>query len=216
MTDADAHPHPAKPDPAGPDHPALHLVTPPRADAPPLFLASSASPPGGSAGLATRAASPAAACQQQSSPPPPAAAAVVTPTTTSSDVSGFSARAISPGGGGGGGGDGGSANAPALLPKHTRVRVTGNARTRPDLVGLEGWVLTRGGAGLGGWHQLVRRREGERDGRGGGGGWVGLRGGGRAGAPTCVRAFCFPTRTRPPARSRRPLDECTGIRSKPG
>ena len=191
MTDADAHPHPAKPDPAGPDHPALHLVTPPRADAPPLFLASSASPPGGSAGVATRAASPAAACQQQPSPPPPAAAAVVTPTTTSSDVSGFSARAISPGGGGGGGGggDGGSANAPALLPKHTRVRVTGNARTRPDLVGLEGWVLTRGGAGLGGWHQLVRRREGERDGRGGWGGVARWWARGRAHVRAC---FLFP------------------------
>lgn len=132
--------HHAKPEPVV--HP-LHLVTPPRPSAPPLFRASTASPlaaappdeapdeAGGRAFAACRAASPAAAA-------------------TSSDLSGFSNRAASPGGAGAGAG-----GLPALLPKHTRVRVTGNARTRVELLGLDGRILTRGGAGLGGWHLLV-------------------------------------------------------------
>ncbi|XP_042032621.1 uncharacterized protein LOC121779358 [Salvia splendens] len=38
------------------------------------------------------------------------------------------------------------------LPRHTKVTITGNNRTRKDLVGLEG-VVTKAG-GIGGWHWL--------------------------------------------------------------
>jgi len=41
----------------------------------------------------------------------------------------------------------------ALLPRHTVVRVQGNARTKPALVGMRGRV--RRAVGLGGWHWLV-------------------------------------------------------------
>lgn len=39
------------------------------------------------------------------------------------------------------------------LPRNTKVTITGNNRTRKDLVGLEG-VVTKAG-GIGGWHWLV-------------------------------------------------------------
>jgi hypothetical protein len=41
----------------------------------------------------------------------------------------------------------------ALLPRHTKVTVTGNNRTKQSLVGLTGVV--RKAVGLGGWHWLV-------------------------------------------------------------
>lgn len=41
----------------------------------------------------------------------------------------------------------------ALLPRHTKVRVTGNNRTKQSLVGLTGVV--KKAVGLGGWHWLV-------------------------------------------------------------
>lgn len=41
----------------------------------------------------------------------------------------------------------------ALLPRHTKVRVTGNNRTKHSLVGLSGVV--KKAVGLGGWHWLV-------------------------------------------------------------
>lgn len=42
----------------------------------------------------------------------------------------------------------------AVLPKYTKVLVTGNNRTKSVLVGLHG-VVTKA-VGLGGWHWLVR------------------------------------------------------------
>ncbi|XP_042035418.1 uncharacterized protein LOC121781793 isoform X2 [Salvia splendens] len=39
------------------------------------------------------------------------------------------------------------------LPRHTKVTITGNSRTRKDLVGMEG-VVTKAG-GIGGWHWLL-------------------------------------------------------------
>jgi hypothetical protein len=41
----------------------------------------------------------------------------------------------------------------AVLPRHTKVLVTGNNRTKSVLVGLHG-VVTKA-VGLGGWHWLV-------------------------------------------------------------
>ena len=41
----------------------------------------------------------------------------------------------------------------AVLPRHTKVVVTGNNRTKSVLVGLEGVV--KKAVGLGGWHWLV-------------------------------------------------------------
>ena len=41
----------------------------------------------------------------------------------------------------------------ALLPRHTKVTVTGNNRTKQSLVGLTGVV--KKAVGLGGWHWLV-------------------------------------------------------------
>ena len=52
----------------------------------------------------------------------------------------------------------GGADSGALLPKHTRVRVAGNARTRAALVGMEGRV--RRAVGLGGWHWLASWKRG--------------------------------------------------------
>mmetsp|Transcript_34163 Transcript_34163/g.41314 ORF Transcript_34163/g.41314 Transcript_34163/m.41314 type:complete len:287 (+) Transcript_34163:185-1045(+) len=40
----------------------------------------------------------------------------------------------------------------ALLPRHTKVRVTGNNRTKTALVGMEG--IVKKAVGLGGWHWL--------------------------------------------------------------
>ena len=40
-----------------------------------------------------------------------------------------------------------------LLPKGTKVTVTGNSRTKPALVGMAGTV--KKAIGLGGWHWLV-------------------------------------------------------------
>lgn len=39
-----------------------------------------------------------------------------------------------------------------LLPKHTKIRVTGNNRTKPGVIGLRGVV--KKAVGLGGWHWL--------------------------------------------------------------
>ncbi|KAK9811784.1 hypothetical protein WJX72_009914 [[Myrmecia] bisecta] len=44
-------------------------------------------------------------------------------------------------------------DAAALLPKHTKVLVTGNNRTRRQLIGVKGVV--KKATGLGGWHWLV-------------------------------------------------------------
>lgn len=41
----------------------------------------------------------------------------------------------------------------AVLPRHTKVVVTGNNRTKSVLVGLQGVV--KKAVGLGGWHWLV-------------------------------------------------------------
>ena len=41
----------------------------------------------------------------------------------------------------------------SVLPRHTKVLVTGNNRTKSVLVGLQG-VVTKA-VGLGGWHWLV-------------------------------------------------------------
>ena len=41
----------------------------------------------------------------------------------------------------------------AVLPRHTKVIVTGNNRTKSVLVGLQGVV--KKAVGLGGWHWLV-------------------------------------------------------------
>ena len=46
-----------------------------------------------------------------------------------------------------------SEDSTALLPRHTKVLVTGNNRTKSKLVGLEGVV--KKAVGLGGWHWLV-------------------------------------------------------------
>lgn len=43
----------------------------------------------------------------------------------------------------------------ALLPRNTKVIVTGNNRTKQSLIGLNG-VVTKA-VGLGGWHWLVRK-----------------------------------------------------------
>ncbi|KMZ58220.1 hypothetical protein ZOSMA_79G00640 [Zostera marina] len=63
------------------------------------------------------------------------------------------------GGGGGGGGYGcvvwySSEEEFYVLPRHTKVVVTGNNRTKSVLVGLQGVV--KKAVGLGGWHWLVR------------------------------------------------------------
>ncbi|KAI7729724.1 hypothetical protein M8C21_020929 [Ambrosia artemisiifolia] len=58
----------------------------------------------------------------------------------------------SSGGGGGGGGDS-SEEELSVLPRHTKVVVTGNNRTKSVLVGLQGVV--KKAVGLGGWHWLV-------------------------------------------------------------
>lgn len=42
----------------------------------------------------------------------------------------------------------------SVLPRHTKVIVTGNNRTKSVLVGLQGVV--KKAVGLGGWHWLVR------------------------------------------------------------
>ncbi|KAI7747428.1 hypothetical protein M8C21_002221, partial [Ambrosia artemisiifolia] len=55
-------------------------------------------------------------------------------------------------GGGGGGGDS-SEEELSVLPRHTKVVVTGNNRTKSVLVGLQGVV--KKAVGLGGWHWLV-------------------------------------------------------------
>ncbi|KAI3726726.1 hypothetical protein L1987_66528 [Smallanthus sonchifolius] len=58
------------------------------------------------------------------------------------------------GGGGGGGGVGDSSEEElSVLPRHTKVVVTGNNRTKSVLVGLQGVV--KKAVGLGGWHWLV-------------------------------------------------------------
>ncbi|QDZ21234.1 subunit of histone deacetylase complex [Chloropicon primus] len=46
-----------------------------------------------------------------------------------------------------------SEDSTALLPRHTKVLVTGNNRTKSKLVGLKGTV--KKAVGLGGWHWLV-------------------------------------------------------------
>ena len=46
-----------------------------------------------------------------------------------------------------------SEDSTALLPRHTKVLVTGNNRTKTKLVGLKGVV--KKAVGLGGWHWLV-------------------------------------------------------------
>lgn len=43
-----------------------------------------------------------------------------------------------------------------VLPRHTKVVVTGNNRTKSVLVGLQGVV--KKAVGLGGWHWLVRKQ----------------------------------------------------------
>ncbi|MCL7027283.1 hypothetical protein MKW94_005818 [Papaver nudicaule] len=53
---------------------------------------------------------------------------------------------------GGGGGDS-SEDDLAVLPRHTKVVVTGNNRTKSVLVGLQGVV--KKAVGLGGWHWLI-------------------------------------------------------------
>ncbi|KAI3522023.1 hypothetical protein L1887_11501 [Cichorium endivia] len=57
------------------------------------------------------------------------------------------------GGGGGGGGGDTSEEELSVLPRHTKVVVTGNNRTKSVLVGLQGVV--KKAVGLGGWHWLV-------------------------------------------------------------
>lgn len=57
------------------------------------------------------------------------------------------------GGGGGGGGGDSSEEELSVLPRHTKVVVTGNNRTKSVLVGLQGVV--KKAVGLGGWHWLV-------------------------------------------------------------
>ncbi|XP_009619278.1 uncharacterized protein LOC107780433 isoform X1 [Nicotiana tabacum] len=57
------------------------------------------------------------------------------------------------GGGGGGGGGDSSEEELSVLPRHTKVIVTGNNRTKSVLVGLQGVV--KKAVGLGGWHWLV-------------------------------------------------------------
>lgn len=42
-----------------------------------------------------------------------------------------------------------------VLPRHTKVVVTGNNRTKSVLVGLQGVV--KKAVGLGGWHWLVKK-----------------------------------------------------------
>lgn len=42
----------------------------------------------------------------------------------------------------------------SVLPRHTKVIVTGNNRTKSVLVGLQGVV--KKAVGLGGWHWLVK------------------------------------------------------------
>ena len=42
----------------------------------------------------------------------------------------------------------------SVLPRHTKVVVTGNNRTKSVLVGLQGVV--KKAVGLGGWHWLVK------------------------------------------------------------
>jgi hypothetical protein len=88
-------------------------------------------------------------------PLPPRAPAPAPLTTTSSDASGSDLVHAHQAGGGAAGGRGASPSPSALLPKHTLVRVVGNARTRASLVGLEGRV--RRSVGLGGWHLLTVR-----------------------------------------------------------
>lgn len=55
-----------------------------------------------------------------------------------------------------GGEEGPSDESAPLLPRRTKVLVTGNNRTKSSLVGLEGYV--KKAVGLGGWHWLVRDR----------------------------------------------------------
>ncbi|KAJ0441666.1 putative histone deacetylase complex subunit SAP30/SAP30 [Helianthus annuus] len=52
-----------------------------------------------------------------------------------------------------GGGTGGDQEELSVLPRHTKVVVTGNNRTKSVLVGLHGVV--KKAVGLGGWHWLV-------------------------------------------------------------
>ncbi|XP_020257995.1 uncharacterized protein LOC109834397 [Asparagus officinalis] len=51
------------------------------------------------------------------------------------------------------GGESGSEEELTVLPRHTKVVVTGNNRTKSVLVGLQGVV--KKAVGLGGWHWLV-------------------------------------------------------------
>jgi len=65
---------------------------------------------------------------------------------------------VRPVNGGGGGGYGcvagySSEEELSVLPRHTKVVVTGNNRTKSVLVGLQGVV--KKAVGLGGWHWLV-------------------------------------------------------------
>ncbi|XP_026400383.1 uncharacterized protein LOC113296285 isoform X2 [Papaver somniferum] len=64
---------------------------------------------------------------------------------------GFPSQLQSYGGGGGGGYS--SEDDLAVLPRHTKVVVTGNNRTKSVLVGLQGVV--KKAVGLGGWHWLI-------------------------------------------------------------
>ncbi|KAF9612418.1 hypothetical protein IFM89_039451 [Coptis chinensis] len=66
---------------------------------------------------------------------------------------GFSSQFQSSCGGGGGGGGDSSEEELSVLPRHTKVVVTGNNRTKSVLVGLQGVV--KKAVGLGGWHWLV-------------------------------------------------------------
>ncbi|WJX42140.1 hypothetical protein P8452_29406 [Trifolium repens] len=72
--------------------------------------------------------------------------------TMETNGGGFSAHLQSCVGGGGGGGDS-SEEELSVLPRHTKVVVTGNNRTKSVLVGLQGVV--KKAVGLGGWHWLV-------------------------------------------------------------
>jgi hypothetical protein len=177
------HPSPDPGTPAAPTAPAGGPgIMPPTPGTVPVVLAGVRGPSDDAAACApvqqlhdaaTITATPAALSPAAPRPPlPPRTGPVTTTATTSSDVSGSDLVHHHHGGRAspsprGSGGSAPGAFASALLPKHTLVRVTGNARTRASLVGQEGRV--RRSVGLGGWHLLTVRDSFVRgEGRGGG------------------------------------------------
>ena len=143
--------------------------------------------------------------QQVAAPPPPQPPAVEIPTSPSIANCGTSGEGTT---------SKSEGELPVFqsLPRHSKVIVIGNNRTKQSLVGLQG-VVTKS-VGLGGWHWLVRSAHSARTNHTNAprraGGAAAPRGGGGAGAPDMGRPA--PRRRGPPPPRRGRAD---GARGRP-